>query len=301
MARRAEVNVHITGDATDVDRAFDRVGDSAKAMANDVGKSTRDMGEGLDRVGEGADDFERKTIGLRDAVTGTGDVLKGFKEGDMTLVLTGFADLASSVANFAGPVIKSVLTRLGILTASTAAQTGATTAAAGAQTGLNAALLANPIGLVVIAIAALVGGFILAWKNSETFRKVVTASFNAVKDAAGAVLEAIGSVVRAFRDLWNSTVGGKGFTIGGVDLPGPFDIPEVNVRIPRLHSGGVVGGVPGSDQLRVLQAGETVLPRGQSATGGGVSIVVQGSVITERDLGRIVADALRQNKLIGVT
>lgn len=301
MARRAEVNVHVTADATSVDRAFDRVGDSAKAMANDVGKSTRDMGAGLDRVGEGADDFERKTIGLRDAVTGTGDVLRGFKEGDMTLVLTGFADLASSVANFAGPVIKSVLTRLGILTTATVTQTGATTAAATAQTGLNTALSLNPIGLVVIAIAALVAGFVLAWKNSETFRKVVTASFDAVKDAAGAVLEAIGSVVRAFRDLWNSTVGGKGFTIGGVDLPGPFDIPEVNVRIPRLHSGGVVGGVPGSDQLRVLQAGETVLPRGQSPGGGGVSIVVQGSVITERDLGRIVADALRQNKLIGVT
>lgn len=62
-----------------------------------------------------------------------------------------------------------------------AAATGVWTAA---QWLLNAALNANPIGLIVIALAALVGGLILAYKNSETFRAIVDKAFAAVKAAA---------------------------------------------------------------------------------------------------------------------
>jgi hypothetical protein len=53
-----------------------------------------------------------------------------------------------------------------------------------AQWLLNAALAANPIALVVIAIVALVAAFILAWRHSETFRRIVTAAFDAVQNAA---------------------------------------------------------------------------------------------------------------------
>lgn len=50
----------------------------------------------------------------------------------------------------------------------------------GVQWLLNAAMSANPIGLMVAAIVALVAIFIVAWKNSETFRNIVTGAFNAV-------------------------------------------------------------------------------------------------------------------------
>lgn len=49
---------------------------------------------------------------------------------------------------------------------------------------LNAVLLANPITLIIVAIGALVGAFVYAWKNSETFREVVVAALNGVKDFA---------------------------------------------------------------------------------------------------------------------
>ncbi|MEE2040174.1 phage tail tape measure protein [Nocardiopsis sp. CT-R113] len=49
----------------------------------------------------------------------------------------------------------------------------ATLAWQGAQWLLNAALNANPIGLVVIAIAALVGGLLLAYRNVDVFRVFV--------------------------------------------------------------------------------------------------------------------------------
>lgn len=45
---------------------------------------------------------------------------------------------------------------------------------------LNIALKANLIGLIVVAIAALVAAFVIAYKNSETFRNIVNAVFRAV-------------------------------------------------------------------------------------------------------------------------
>jgi TP901 family phage tail tape measure protein len=52
---------------------------------------------------------------------------------------------------------------------------------------MNAALTANPIGLVVVGIAALVAGIIIAYKKSETFRTVVQGAFAAVVVAVQAV------------------------------------------------------------------------------------------------------------------
>jgi phage-related protein len=72
-------------------------------------------------------------------------------------------------------------------TAATVAHTAATKAAAIAQRLLNAAQSANPIGLVVAAVAALVAVIVVLWKKNETFRKVVTAGWNAIKTAAVAV------------------------------------------------------------------------------------------------------------------
>lgn len=71
--------------------------------------------------------------------------------------------------------------------ASTVATTAASVASkawAAAQWLINAALSANPIGLVIVAIAALVAGIIYAYKNSETFRKIVDGAFRAIAAVA---------------------------------------------------------------------------------------------------------------------
>lgn len=49
---------------------------------------------------------------------------------------------------------------------------------------LNAVMAINPITIVVLALAALAAGLVYAWKNSETFRTIVTGAFDAVKTAA---------------------------------------------------------------------------------------------------------------------
>jgi hypothetical protein len=57
----------------------------------------------------------------------------------------------------------------------------ATFAWTAAQWLLNVALTANPIGLIVVAIAALVAGVILAYKKSDTFRAIVDQLFVILK------------------------------------------------------------------------------------------------------------------------
>jgi hypothetical protein len=68
----------------------------------------------------------------------------------------------------------------------------ATRAWAAAQVLLNIALTANPIGLIIVAIAALVAGLIIAYKKSETFRNIVKGAFDAIAAAA--------------RFMWNNVV-----------------------------------------------------------------------------------------------
>jgi hypothetical protein len=57
----------------------------------------------------------------------------------------------------------------------------------GVQAVMNVLLDANPIGLIVLGLAALVTGIVLAYQHSETFRKIVQASFRVVLAVVQAV------------------------------------------------------------------------------------------------------------------
>jgi hypothetical protein len=90
----------------------------------------------------------------------------------------------------------------------------ATLAWTGVQWLLNAALLANPIGIVILVIVALVAGVILAYKHSETFRKIVQGAWQGIQTAAKwawenvlrPVFNFIGAYIRvmitAYLQLW---------------------------------------------------------------------------------------------------
>jgi phage-related protein len=109
------------------------------------------------------------------------------------LLGTGVGDLASGFANFIVPMAAVVTTMNGLSLASaraTVAMAGqkvamvagavATGAMTAAQWLLNIALTANPIGIVIVLIVALVAAIVVAYKRSETFRKIVDASLRAV-------------------------------------------------------------------------------------------------------------------------
>src|SRR5688572_10113358 len=64
---------------------------------------------------------------------------------------------------------------------------------------LNAAMTANPIGLVVVGIAALTAGVIIAYKKSETFRNGVNAAWAALKKFIG--FTPLGALISNFDSL----------------------------------------------------------------------------------------------------
>jgi phage-related protein len=73
---------------------------------------------------------------------------------------------------------------------------------------LNAAMSANPIGLVVLAIAALVGAFVLAYNKSEWFRGKVDAVWKWIKDTAvDSWNELVEFVPNAIERLWEGFKG----------------------------------------------------------------------------------------------
>ena len=126
--------------------------------------------------------------------------------------LTKMAAVVSRVATFltehqtAAQVLAGALTALAavliavgvsmkVFAALQVAWAAGTAVVTAAQWALNAALTANPIGVVVVALGALVAGLVLAYRHSETFRRIVDGAFKAVKIAAEAVLN-------FFRDNW---------------------------------------------------------------------------------------------------
>lgn len=223
MAGSVALSYRLFGQDVSASSALEGVGKAADDAGKKVKGAAEDGGDGLGRLGEGADKSEARILGLKDSVDGLATVLQGPGEQGVAAYLQGWADMASGVANFIVPtlsklvptVVKNAAATAWSTTTQLAAGAAAKVMAAG-QWLLNAALSANPIGLVVIAIAALVAAFVLAWNNSETFRRIVTAAWEAVKGAAMAVGDwfmntlwpliksAIGFVIGYYRLMWTT-------------------------------------------------------------------------------------------------
>ena len=129
---------------------------------------------------------------LGPALSMVGDVLAdvtGFL-GDHQTVAIGLVGIigALTAVTYAHAAAMAVSAAGGMASwlAQTKVITGATKVWAAVQWALNGAMSDNPIMLVVLGVAALVAIIVVAWKHSETFRKIVTGAFNGVKDAAAA-------------------------------------------------------------------------------------------------------------------
>lgn len=114
----------------------------------------------------------------RAVLVGLIGVYAAYKVAQLGMATASAVSLVALKAQTVGTLTHSVVSK------ASAVATGAWTAA---QWLLNAALTANPIGLVVVALAALGAALVIAWNKSETFRAVITAGWDAIKNATGDV------------------------------------------------------------------------------------------------------------------
>jgi phage-related protein len=313
MASKPTVTLTLAGDESKLTQAFDRVGQSSESMADKVDSSSSkmaDAGSGLDSLGEKTDSSEQKFQGLADTITGTGDIMTGFREGDIVGMATGFADLAGGLTEFVIPALSSLATfMMGPLRA--------------AMSFIAAHPLLLFLGLLTVAIITL-------WTTSETFRNIVMGVFRAVGDF---IIGVFGGAINWLTGAWNGVIGffsGFGDKIGralgniggffesafkgaanlaigavnwmidqinklitGVNHINPFDdIPHIP-KLNRMHTGGKVPGMPGEEVMMILQGGETVSTSSQG--GGGAGLRFMGN--TDTALAQLIMNMIRLGKI----
>lgn len=184
----------------------------ANAIIGEAAKLTK--GAGAEAAGTYAGQQKAIQIATAEATEELGSAFLPIQKEVMTIVaratrvLTEHVDLLRILLVVVGAVAGAVLVANAATKAWQAAQTianAATKVWAASQWLLNAALNANPISLVVIAIAALTAGIILAYKNSDTFRGIVDRLFDVIVSGIKVAitpyrvaLEALEDVLRAF-------------------------------------------------------------------------------------------------------
>lgn len=206
-----------------------KTGRDIPTAAQDLGKAVLGQGRALKTVGLNLKDTGSATGNLNQLMGGLRKQVGGFAEqqgktaaGQAAILSNEFGEVQETVGSKLVPVLtqlagvllkvidfvqrnSSVLVPLG---GAVLAIVAAVKAWNVVQKILDAELLANPIGLVVVALAGLVTGLVIAYKRSETFRNIVNGVFGAVGKAATFLWEdAIRPAFKFIADLWFTVVG----------------------------------------------------------------------------------------------
>lgn len=107
----------------------------------------------------------------------------------------------ASVFAVLNPQLSLFIARMALMQAWTWAVTAATNAMAVVQGILNAVMNMNPIFLIITGLALFAAGLVYAYKQSETFRGIVDAAFNAVLTPVQYAYQAIMRVVEAIKEV----------------------------------------------------------------------------------------------------
>lgn len=204
------VKITMLTDSRDSVRGFEKAGKAAEQASGR-----------LDTVAESSDRVASKGAQAAGALSGLGGLVGGkfgaameaggiatqalADSGDLLNVVTESAILRKA-KDTAMTIRQTVATKAKVVADKAAA--GASKAWAASQWLLNAALTANPIGLVVVAVAALVAGLVIAYKKSETFRKIVDGAFAGISKAAKVMWEkGIRPYFKLIANIWLTVVG----------------------------------------------------------------------------------------------
>jgi len=163
-------------------RTFDRIGGSAERVATRVDKSNTRMGAGFSKFGRALE----KDVGFRVDKAHNGLAL-------LSNFVSGPFGNALMIGVVASDTISTALSIVSIQNLKAAASwvihktaLVATTIATKAMTiatralGFAMMIATGPVGLIILGIAALAIGLVIAYKKSETFRNIVNAVFRVV-------------------------------------------------------------------------------------------------------------------------
>lgn len=121
-----------------------------------------------------------------------------------------------------------------------------------------------------------------------------------LKDGINNTLTGIAAVIIAFAKLYEAVrkvaIIVKELFGGSSRLPGNLGNVQFG-NLPKYHSGGVVPGAPGTEQLAVLQAGEKVTPAGQSGGSTTLAVTSEGASDVERLLVTVINRLVRNGQL----
>lgn len=203
-----DLTLNVTGDSADAVSAMGDVGSAARGMATEVDVASAGMDTATARMDVLAESGDNVASKASQATGAFGALAGGLEAVGFEGAAAGLQGLAigTDVASGAGDALNLVMDTQagrfiaakaatiahGIATGAQAVVTGTMTAA---QWALNAAMSASPIGLVVVAVAALAAGLVIAYNKSETFRDIVDAAMGVVSDAVGAVGDGIEAVI----------------------------------------------------------------------------------------------------------
>jgi hypothetical protein len=199
--KSAILTVEILSDAAKATAGTDKATASITDLGTAADKTSSKMQSSaskVDKFAGSADDAEGKAAKATGAL---GAMSSGFE-------LIGAEDAAAQLqkAAMATDFVSGAMDSLTLLTelnsvawlknkAALVLSRVATLAQAAATKVLNAAMRANPIGLVITAVLLLIGGFILLYKRSETFRALIKKIGEVGKAALQGVMTAAGWVV----------------------------------------------------------------------------------------------------------
>ena len=164
-------------------------GSAARAASTEAGQmaiATDQMHEATEAVGAGLLPVMGKLSGVLTSVAGLVQ-----RNSTVVLILVGVIGALAAAVLVVNAALKVYQAMQVIVTA--------------AQWAWNAAMDANPIGLIILAIAALVVGLILLWRNSSKVRALLTSMWSAIASAARACWAAISGAAAA---VWRAVTSG---------------------------------------------------------------------------------------------
>lgn len=279
--KQADVNARLAAKGQDKLEGAARKAAETEATLELLYKQTASaQGQRTREYNTAASQQERATAKLKNAGAALGTVLLPIiaQAAGYLAEMAGFVENNATAFQIAAGVAGTFAVAILSLNSGYKAYKAITTASTVAQKLLNRAMTMNPIGIVVLAIAALALGFVLAYKKSETFRNIVQGVGRAAATAVGWVVSKAKSVAEWFGKLGPAATRGKKLVVDAFEAyTSPIRtaigwIQDLigwirNIKWPSppgwlKSAGGLVGlGGPGGDVPRP--------PPGPSGGGGG--------------------------------